>query len=59
LHFLNQGTLVVATTHFSELKAFAHGTSGMRNASLDFDPQLYRQLIILLLGSRAAAMHWR
>ncbi len=38
LHFVNQGTLVIATTHFSELKAFAHATHGLRNASLDFDP---------------------
>jgi DNA mismatch repair protein MutS2 len=38
LHLLNQGTIVVATTHFSELKAFAHATPGLKNASLDFDP---------------------
>ncbi len=38
LHFLNRGTMTVATTHFSELKAFAHATPGLRNASLDFDP---------------------
>ncbi|HSW58258.1 MAG TPA: endonuclease MutS2 [Dehalococcoidales bacterium] len=38
LHFVNQGTLVIATTHFSELKAFAHSTPGLRNASLDLDP---------------------
>ena len=38
LHFLNCGAMVVATTHFSELKAFAHATPGLQNASLDFDP---------------------
>jgi DNA mismatch repair protein MutS2 len=38
LHFVNQGTMVIATTHFSELKAFAHATAGLKNASLDFDP---------------------
>ena len=38
LNFLNCGAMVVATTHFSELKAFAHATHGLRNASLDFDP---------------------
>lgn len=37
-HFLQTGTMTVATTHFSELKAFAHATPGMENASLDFDP---------------------
>ena len=38
LHFISQGIMVVATTHFSELKVFAHTTPGLRNASLDFDP---------------------
>ncbi len=37
-HFLEVGTTTVATTHFSDLKAFAHATPGMENASLDFDP---------------------
>lgn len=36
--FLSQGAMTVATTHFSELKAFAHVTLGLQNASLDFDP---------------------
>jgi DNA mismatch repair protein MutS2 len=36
--FLEMGTMIVATTHFSELKAFAHVTPRLRNASLDFDP---------------------
>lgn len=38
LHFLSRGTIVIATTHFSELKAFAHATPRLQNASLDFDP---------------------
>ncbi len=37
-HFLQKGTTVTVTTHYSELKAFAHLTKGVRNASLDFDP---------------------
>ena len=37
-HFLSRGTLTVATTHFSDLKAFAHATPGLQNASLEFDP---------------------
>jgi len=38
LYFLSRGTMAVATTHFSDLKAFAHTTTGLQNASLDFDP---------------------
>jgi DNA mismatch repair protein MutS2 len=36
-HFLLRRTMTVATTHFSEVKAFAHATAGMQNASFDFD----------------------
>jgi DNA mismatch repair protein MutS2 len=38
LHFLSQGTMTVATTHYTELKALAHATEGMENAALDVDP---------------------
>ena len=38
LHFLSQGTMSVVTTHYSDLKAFAHVTPGLQNASLDLDP---------------------
>jgi DNA mismatch repair protein MutS2 len=38
MHFIGKGTNVVVTTHYSELKAFAHLTKGLRNASMDFDP---------------------
>ncbi len=37
-YFLSRKTMVVATTHFDDLKVFAHATPGMQNASLDFDP---------------------
>ena len=38
LYFLAQGTMTVATTHYTELKALAHTTRGMLNAALDVDP---------------------
>jgi len=38
LHFLSQGTMAVATTHYTELKALAHTTDGMQNAALNVDP---------------------
>jgi len=37
-HFVKKGTSVVVTTHYSEIKAFAHLNKKVRNASLDFDP---------------------
>ena len=37
-YFLVRGTLAAATTHYSDLKAFAHTTAGLENASLEFDP---------------------
>jgi len=38
LHFRDRKILAVATTHYGDLKAFAHTTSGVQNASFDFDP---------------------
>jgi len=38
LHFLSQRTMTAATTHYTELKALAHATSGLENAALDVDP---------------------
>lgn len=50
LDFLARGTLVVATTHYNELKAFAHVTPGMQNASLNFDPDTLMPTYTLSLG---------
>ena len=50
LHFLPQGTMTVATTHYTELKALAHATSGMENAALDVDPVTMTPTYHLTIG---------
>jgi len=58
-NFLQQGTITVASTHYSDLKMFAHTNSGLRNASLDFDPvtliPTYHMTICIPGGSNAIA----
>jgi DNA mismatch repair protein MutS2 len=50
LHFLSKGTMSVATTHYGDLKIFAHTTPGLRNASLDFDPVTLAPTYHLTMG---------
>ena len=58
-HFLSKGTLTVATTHFSDLKAFAHTTPGLNNASLEFDPKTLTPTYHLTIGTAGGQQRHR
>ncbi len=50
LHLLARRVMTVATTHYGDIRSFAHVTLGLQNASLDFDPVTLTPTYHLTMG---------
>ncbi len=47
---LERGCMGIVTTHYAELKAFAHNTPGLQNASVEFDSETLAPIYRMTIG---------
>lgn len=50
LELLQRGPLVIATTHYSEVKQFAYQTRGVENAAVEFDTESLQPTYHVVIG---------
>ena len=55
-HFRQRGAMVIATSHFDALKAYASTTDGVASAAFGFDPETFAPTYKLMYGSAGRSL---